>query len=58
MEQNHVSGGANVLCWLATTVAMFYGNLPKISHKVQYHRVQRLVLSKGAKRDDITEIVM
>ena len=27
MGQDKVSGGVSVLCWLAATVAMFYGNL-------------------------------
>ena len=27
MGQDQVSGGVSVLCWLATPVAMFYGNL-------------------------------
>ena len=27
MGQDQVSGGVSVLCWLAATVAMFYGNL-------------------------------
>ena len=27
MEQDQVSGGVSVLCWLAAPVAMFYGNL-------------------------------
>ena len=32
--QDQVSGGVSVLCWLAATVAMFYGNLPKFGNKV------------------------
>ena len=27
MGQDQVSGGVNVLCWLAAPIAMFYGNL-------------------------------
>ena len=27
MGQDQVSGGVSVLCWLAASVAMFYGNL-------------------------------
>ena len=26
-DQDQMSGGVSVLCWLATPVAMFYGNL-------------------------------
>ena len=32
--QDQVSGGVSVLCWLAATVAMFYGSLPKFGNKV------------------------
>ena len=35
MGQDQVSGGVNVLCWLAAPVAMFYGNLPKFCNKVK-----------------------
>ena len=28
--QDQVSGGVNVLCWLAAPVAMFYGNLQNL----------------------------
>ena len=28
--QDQVSGGVSVLCWLATPVAMFYGNLQNL----------------------------
>ena len=30
MGQDQMSGGVNVLCWLAAPVAMFYGNLQKL----------------------------
>ena len=30
MGQDQVSGGVSVLCWLATPVAMFYGNLQNL----------------------------
>ena len=33
--QDHVSGGVSVLCWLAASIAMFYGNLPKFGNKVK-----------------------
>ena len=32
MGQRQVSGGVSVLSWLAATVAMFYGNLPKFGN--------------------------
>ena len=35
MGQDQVSGGVSVLCWLATLVAMFYGNLPKFGNKIK-----------------------
>ena len=35
MGQDQVSGGVSVLCWLATPVAMFYGNLSKFGNKVK-----------------------
>ena len=35
MEQDQVSGGVSVLCWLAAPVAMFYVNLPKSGNKVK-----------------------
>ena len=35
MEQDQVSGGVSVLCWLAAPVAMFYGNLRKFGNKVK-----------------------
>ena len=31
MAQDQVSGGVSVLCWLAATIAMFYGNFRKSS---------------------------
>ena len=30
MGHDQVSGGVSVLCWLAASVAMFYGNLKKL----------------------------
>ena len=30
MGQDQVSGGVIILCWLAATVAMFYGNLQNL----------------------------
>ena len=30
-----MSGGVSVLWWLAASVAMFYGNLPKFGNKVK-----------------------
>ena len=35
MGQDQVSGGVSVLCWLAASVAKFYGNLPKLGNKVK-----------------------
>ena len=35
MVQDQESGGASVLCWLATPVAMFHGNLQKFGNKVK-----------------------
>ena len=34
MRQGQVSGRVSVLCWLATPVAMFYGNLTEFGNKV------------------------
>ena len=33
MGQDQVAGGVSVHCWLAASVAMFYGNLPKFDIK-------------------------
>ena len=30
MGQDQVSGGVSILCWLAASVAMFYGNLQNL----------------------------
>ena len=35
MEQDLVSGGVSVLCWLAAPIEMIYGNLSKFGNKVQ-----------------------
>ena len=35
MGQYQVHGGVSVLCWLAASVAMFYGNLLKFGNKVK-----------------------
>ena len=35
MGQDQVSGWVSVLCWLATTDAMLYGNLNKFCNKVK-----------------------
>ena len=33
--QDRVSGGVSVFCWLAASVSMFYGKLPKFGNKVK-----------------------
>ena len=35
MGQYQVSEGVSILCWLAASVAMFYGNLPKFGNKIK-----------------------
>ena len=35
MGQDQVSGGVSILCWLAASVAIFYGNLQKYGNKVK-----------------------
>ena len=35
MGQDQMSSGVSVICWLATPVAMVYGNLPKFGNKVK-----------------------
>ena len=35
MEQDQVSGGVSVLCWLAAPVAIIYGNLRNFGNKVK-----------------------
>ena len=35
MGQNQVSEGVSVFCWLAASIAMVKGNLPKFGNKVK-----------------------
>ena len=35
MGQDQVSGGVSILSWLVATIAMFYGNLPKLGNKAK-----------------------
>ena len=46
MGQDQVSGGVSVLCWLATPVAMFYGNLQNLVIK------SKSVIKRKRKRSD------
>ena len=36
MRQDQVSGGVSVLCWLAVSIELFYGNIPKLGNKFQF----------------------